>query len=58
MRAEPLRDLPPALVVFTGDGRAQFGWFNPTTGEYCAEADGRHIPNVVGAVDWIPASFQ
>ena len=46
------RDLPTGLVVFTSDGRAQFGWQDPLTGQYMAEADGRCIVDAVGAVVW------
>jgi hypothetical protein len=45
-------DLPAGLVVFSTDGRAQFGWRNPETGEFHAEDDGRVIANAVGAVAW------
>lgn len=45
-------DLPAGLVVFSADGRAQFGWQNPETGEFCAEADGNVIVDAVGAVEW------
>jgi hypothetical protein len=40
------------LVIFTSDGRAQFGWQNPETGQFFAEADGSYIVNAVGAVAW------
>jgi hypothetical protein len=40
------------LVVFTSDGRAQFGWQDPNTGQYMAEADGSCIVDAVGAVVW------
>ncbi|SIT34881.1 conserved hypothetical protein [Paraburkholderia ribeironis] len=46
------RDLPAGLVVFDVDGNAQFGWQNPETGVYYAEADGQVIVNAVGAVGW------
>ncbi|MFM0046045.1 hypothetical protein [Paraburkholderia sediminicola] len=46
------RDLPAGLVIFTSDGRAQFGWQNPETGQFFAEADGSCIVNAVGAVAW------
>jgi hypothetical protein len=46
------RELPAGLVVFDTEGRPQFGWQNPETGEYYAEADGSVIPNAVGAVAW------
>ncbi|WP_406869857.1 hypothetical protein [Paraburkholderia fungorum] len=45
-------ELPAGLVVFDADGHAQFGWQNPETGAYYAEADGRIIANAVGAVAW------
>jgi hypothetical protein len=45
-------ELPAGLVVFSLDGRAQFGWRNPETGELYAESDGRVIPDAVGAVEW------
>jgi hypothetical protein len=45
-------ELPAGLVVFCADGSAQFGWQNPETGEFCAEADGKFIANVVGAIEW------
>ncbi|MGU7771767.1 hypothetical protein ACV229_16550 [Burkholderia sp. MR1-5-21] len=48
-----LPELPAGLVVLSSDGRAQFGWFNPETNEYCAEADGRLIPNAIGAIPWV-----
>lgn len=46
------RDLPAGLVIFTSDGRAQFGWQNPETGQFFAEADGSCIVDAVGAVAW------
>jgi len=48
----PLQELPAGLVIFDRDGRAQFGWQNPETGEYYAEADGSIIADAVGAVAW------
>ncbi|WP_176060053.1 hypothetical protein [Paraburkholderia sp. BCC1876] len=45
-------ELPAGLVVFSADGRAQFGWQNPETGEFFAEVDGACITNAVGAVAW------
>lgn len=45
-------DLPAGLVVFSSDGRAQCGWRNPETGDFCAEADGNVIADAVGAVEW------
>lgn|GEM_PF-1591004 len=55
MRASPerpLQELPAGLVIFDRDGRAQFGWQNPETGAYYAEADGSIIADAVGAVAW------
>ncbi|MFL9995239.1 hypothetical protein PQR34_32420 [Paraburkholderia sediminicola] len=46
------RELPAGLVIFTSDGRAQFGWQNPETGQFFAEADGSCIVDAVGAVAW------
>ncbi|WP_061151221.1 hypothetical protein [Caballeronia arvi] len=40
------------LVIFSRDGRAQFGWHNRETGAFHAEADGRCIPDAVGAVEF------
>ncbi|CAG9225764.1 TPA: hypothetical protein QDB15_006246 [Burkholderia vietnamiensis] len=45
--------IPAGFVVFSSDGSVQFGWLNPETNEFCAEADGRHIPNAVGAIPWV-----
>lgn len=45
-------ELPAGLVIFSTDGKAQFGWRNPETGEFHAEDDGRVISNAVGAVAW------
>jgi hypothetical protein len=45
-------ELPAGLVVFSLDGRAQFGWRNPEPGELYSESDGRVIPDAVGAVEW------
>jgi hypothetical protein len=44
--------LPAGLVVLCADGSAQFGWQNPETGEFCSEADGKLIANVIGAIEW------
>ncbi|MGF6915886.1 hypothetical protein [Paraburkholderia sp. 40] len=55
MRADPerhIQELPAGLVIFDRDGRAQFGWQNPETGAYYAEADGSVIADAVGAVAW------
>lgn len=46
-------ELPAGLVVFSSDGRAQFGWRNPETGDFFAESDGRVIADAVGAVEWL-----
>ncbi|MDR5754974.1 MULTISPECIES: hypothetical protein [unclassified Caballeronia] len=40
------------LVVFSHDGRAQFGWLDLETGAYYAEADGRCIPDAIGAIEF------
>ncbi|MGF6265355.1 hypothetical protein OKW49_006348 [Paraburkholderia youngii] len=40
------------LVVFSHDGRVQFGWRDIETGEFHAEADGQCIPGVIGAVEF------
>lgn len=45
-------ELPAGLVIFDTDGRPQFGWQDPETGEYYAEADGTVIANAIGAVSW------
>jgi len=39
------------LVVFSKDGRAQFGWRDLATGRFHAEADGDHIADAVGAIE-------
>jgi len=39
------------LVVFSQDGRAQFGWRDLATGRFHAEVDGNHIADAVGAVE-------
>ncbi|CAE6962241.1 hypothetical protein [Paraburkholderia domus] len=39
-------------VVFSRDGRAQFGWRDPETGSFHAEADGECIADAVGAVEF------
>lgn len=46
------RELPAGLVVFTADGRAQFGWQNPDTRQFYAEVDGSYIADAIGAVPW------
>jgi hypothetical protein len=51
-RPDPLDEFPAGLVVFSLDGRAQFGWRNPETGELYAESDGHVIQDAVGAVEW------
>lgn len=45
-------ELPAGLIVFSADGRAQFGWQNPETGQFFAEADGSRIPDAIGSVPW------
>ncbi|MFP3708505.1 hypothetical protein SB783_31285 [Paraburkholderia sp. SIMBA_009] len=45
-------ELPAGLVVLSTDGRAQFGWQDPETGDYYAEEDGRCIMNAIGCVAW------
>ncbi|MFM0513899.1 hypothetical protein [Paraburkholderia sp. RL17-373-BIF-A] len=40
------------LVVFSHDGRVQFGWRDIETGEFHAEADGQCISGVIGAVEF------
>ncbi|SAL07291.1 hypothetical protein AWB81_08003 [Caballeronia arationis] len=40
------------LVVFSRDGGVQFGWLDLTTGSYYGEADGRCIPDAVGAIEF------
>lgn len=39
-----------SLIVFTRDGRAQFGWRDVNTGLYHGEVDGMCIADAVGAV--------
>jgi hypothetical protein len=39
------------LVVFSKDGRAQFGWRDLATGRFHSEADGDHIVDAVGAIE-------
>jgi hypothetical protein len=39
-------------VVFSGDGRAQFGWRDPETGSFHSEADGECIVDAIGAVEF------
>lgn len=38
------------LIVFTGDGRALFGWRDLNTGLYHGKADGICILDVIGAI--------
>jgi hypothetical protein len=45
-------ELPAGLVVFSSDGKAQFGWQNPETGTFHREAGGNVIADAVGAVPW------
>ncbi|MFM0418745.1 hypothetical protein [Paraburkholderia aromaticivorans] len=40
------------LVVFSGDGRVQFGWRDHTTGSFHSEADGKCIPDAIAAVEF------
>ena len=40
------------LIVFSRDGRAQFGWHDLATGEFYAEADGRCISDAIGAIEF------
>jgi hypothetical protein len=40
------------LIVFTTDGRAQFGWQDLSTGQFHSEADGRYINDVIGAIEF------
>jgi hypothetical protein len=40
------------LIVFTKDGRAQFGWRDLGTGRFHSEADGRCISDVIGAIEF------
>jgi hypothetical protein len=40
------------LIVFSRDGRAQFGWLDLETGAYFGDADGRCIPDAVGAIEF------
>lgn len=51
-RPAPASDLPCALVVLGADGSIQFGWHDPETGAYYAEADGSCIADVIGIVEW------
>ena len=52
------RELPAGLVIFDTKGKAQFGWQDPETGNYHAEADGQVIVNAVGAVAWQPGRMH
>jgi hypothetical protein len=40
------------LIVFSSDGRAQFGWHDRVTGAFYAEVDGRCIPDAVAAIEF------
>jgi hypothetical protein len=40
------------FVVFSHDGRVQFGWRDIETGEFHSEADGQSISGVTGAVQF------
>jgi len=50
--ASTVHGLPAGLVIFGSDGRAQFGWQNPETGAFYAEADGSIITDAIGAIAW------
>ncbi|WP_165904504.1 hypothetical protein [Paraburkholderia hospita] len=39
-------------VVFSRDGRAQFGWRDVETGAFYSEADGECIADAIGAVEF------
>jgi len=59
MRAgEENLDLPAGLVVFSADGRAQFGWQHPETGAYYAEEDGHCIVDAVAGAAWCAGSIH
>ena len=59
MRAgEENLDLPAGLVVFSADGRAQFGWQHPETGAYYAEEDGHCIVDAIAGVTWCAGSIH
>jgi hypothetical protein len=45
-------DPPAGLVVFSSDGKAQFGGQNPETGAFHSEADGNVIADAIGVVAW------
>jgi hypothetical protein len=40
------------LIVFTKDGRAQFGWRDLASGRFHSESDGRCINEVIGAIEF------
>ena len=40
------------LIVFSRDGRAEFGWLDLETGAYYAEADGHCIADAIGAIEF------
>ena len=42
------------LVVYSVDGRAQFGWRDLATGSFHSEADGQCITDAIGAVEFFP----
>ncbi|MDQ7979987.1 hypothetical protein QYH69_22350 [Paraburkholderia sp. SARCC-3016] len=52
------RELPADLVIFDSKGKVQFGWQDPETGNYHAEAGGEVISNAVGAVAWQPGRMH
>jgi hypothetical protein len=43
-------EVQSGLIVFTRDGRVQFGWLDLNTGRYHAESDGICITDAIGAV--------
>ena len=55
--SQPL-ELPIGLVVFSVDGKAQFGWRNPETGAFYAEGDGHCIVDAIGGIPWHAESMH
>jgi hypothetical protein len=51
-------EVPAGLVVFSVDGKAQFGWQNPETGAFYAEDDGHCIVDAVAGVPWLAGSMH
>ena len=51
-------ELPAALVVFSADGTAQFGWQSPETGAFYAEDDGHCIVDTMAGVPWHAGSMH